>query len=873
MGVVKVEQFDVDVNNGAIYTLSNIVDTSKAFVRHTSSSDRCSGLIGTTGNLGPRDAGIGGLLTGSNQVSFYSGTASNQKFIGEVWRYTGSGGASEFVVRDHMTIVIPVGQSQAVQAITNLGDRNKVIPFLTGIKSTSTSVNDFDSTTVTVYVNALGEVVAKRGATTVEVTAYIEVVEFTGSSWSVGHGISTSHDGSLDTVTLNSDSTGAGGSTFDVGSWNSAFIEGTMAGDNGGETGLSDVLARFYPGANTTSVVVDILSDGKARNDNDAYIHVLTHASINATRGDAVNLAEGNNSYGTPVSFAPTGALLEDLALEWYSDTSGVGTAHARGRLNAKIATDGTIAHWVHRSGNNVNARHGVIDLTYVDDILRPKIATAPSSLLASGNMTITGERFGATQGEIYISESSVFADAKTKMTVGTWSDTSIQFFFDSASFLEGLLYIYVVDSSAIESNPKRFTYGRLLYDDEVLNLAPDHYWSLNGDYSDTAGANPMSTRVGTVNFVAEPLVRGRSQSVQILNGDSGTKISDSSNINTAALTARTMGGWIQLNQQQTALVNIYEEGGSVNNIAFFLGMGGVLIAQLADTGDDNVHVYSDEKLVVGRPYHIIFRFDYSTNKEFELFVDGVKQSLSFGNPLTSTNLDGHSGDISWGKSESNLEVFGTDVDFTGSNNILYSDWYSWKKKLSDLDIFEKLFISGIRSRTELTADSQVNMQAQLDGIASLPADVCSLTIPASTDGDFTLEANSLSFPSTNSHDLLFLGGGTLTWINLNGSNVSAERVLAPYGGNVIIVNPAEITIGGVADGSKIVILDFDTKSEVASIESSTGDFVFTAQSSSIDVIVIHPSYKLVRVSEYTIVGDAVIPIVQEADYSYDNPV
>ena len=139
-----------------------------------------------------------------------------------------------------------------------------------------------------------------------------------------------------------------------------------MEGDTS-ETGLSDVLALVYPDTDTTKVIFNIHQDSNARNDGDAYIHAIKNSSIVVKRASNSNISEGNGSYGTASwpSGASTSASLDELSLEWFVDTSGTGTAHARGRLGARItAATGTIQHWVHRSGNTVGVRYGVIDLT-----------------------------------------------------------------------------------------------------------------------------------------------------------------------------------------------------------------------------------------------------------------------------------------------------------------------------------------------------------------------------------------------------------------------------------------------------------------------------------------------------------------------------
>jgi hypothetical protein len=86
------------------------------------------------------------------------------------------------------------------------------------------------------------------------------------------------------------------------------------------------------------------------------------------------NVTEGNGTYGTPLSM-PTGVNagtdLSELSLEWFVSTNGTGTAHARGRLHAKIVDNSgyEIQHWVHRGGNTVRAYYGVADFSALEDV------------------------------------------------------------------------------------------------------------------------------------------------------------------------------------------------------------------------------------------------------------------------------------------------------------------------------------------------------------------------------------------------------------------------------------------------------------------------------------------------------------------------
>jgi hypothetical protein len=369
---ILVEHFDITpFTNGTTHTLTNDVgDISTAFIRFPGSSRRGGGgPIGSTSDMGPDNA-VAVQITDTNELTCYKGNYSQQKILGEVWRYIGpSNGANAFVIRGRYAIDL-TGTS-ASQAVSNISNEDKCVPFLDGVVTTQSSTSQWEGATVAVHMDGSGNVVVSRNNSAMSVTVYVTVVEFTGSNWSVGHGVSSSHDSTVETVTLNTDSTGTGGSTFDVGNWDNAFIEATMGGDYL-ETGLSDTLVLVYPHSNTTQVYFDLVTaDSNARNDANGYIHVIKNNNITVKRGYDANIPEGDNSYGTPPAW-PTGASttrnLDQLALEWYSDSSGTGTAHMRGNLTAQITdASGTISHWIHRAGNVIHVRYGVIDLSQLN--------------------------------------------------------------------------------------------------------------------------------------------------------------------------------------------------------------------------------------------------------------------------------------------------------------------------------------------------------------------------------------------------------------------------------------------------------------------------------------------------------------------------
>ena len=426
MGVIKVETFDVSPGaSGTTHTLTNDVGAlTNAFVKVNSSNDKASGPTGSTGNANPNDAHCGVQLTGTSELTFFKNTATTQRKMGEVWRYTGApGGLDEFIVRGHLAVT--VSGASATATVPGLVDRNLAVPFLSGISVDNASVNDYDASTVAVYLDGSGDLVVSRQATTGTLTAYVSVVEFTGGNWTIGHGISTSHDTTQELVTLNTDSTGTGGSVVDIGNWSNAFIEGTTQGDTA-ETGLSDNLFIAEPGGSTSQVRVFFQQDGGARNDGDAYVHVIANAGMVVTRDFNTNFPETNGTTGTlgfPAGTS-TSELLDELALEWFADTSGVGTAHARGRVISRITdATGTITHWVHRSGNNVAIYYGVINLANVLGFEPVTITSAPTQVdIGDVDQTIVGTNFEAVQGAgaVYISDTpSVGTGTDVLQTIG----------------------------------------------------------------------------------------------------------------------------------------------------------------------------------------------------------------------------------------------------------------------------------------------------------------------------------------------------------------------------------------------------------------------------------------------------------------------
>ncbi len=508
-------------------------------------------------------------------------------------------------------------------------------------------------------------------------------------------------------------------------------------------------------------------------------------------------------------------------------------------------------------------------------------VTSAPVNSTYGTSITIGGFGFEATQGtgkvELW---DDVTGTTKVAQTVTSWSDTSIDITLTQGALgNDNEFYLVVTNDTGDVSSPRAITLGLAPYSVIISGVGdgPDHHWPLDGDYEDKVSTNDITVSPinGGGTFVSTQISEGTTQSWRCQN--SRREAPNSNQINGQTEQNRLMGGWIRLQTIQKGLACIYEEGGGVNNIAFFSGLGNVLIAQQADTGDDNVQAFSDFKLTEDRDYHILFRFSYTdVTKEFRLYIDGEKQAVTSGNPLTATDLDGHSGDISFGGPGGNLEVAGTDVLFQSVEDCLYSNWYTWDESVSDADILD-LFRRGAVPTVTIASDTEANMQIALDALTGIERPDAPLAIrveEVSGGGSLALDADDIVFNDRCTIFVEWRGSGTLTWKNLNGSNLVSEKVYTSGGGSVDIVNPAILTLNGLENDTEVRVYEAGTTTEVAGQESvTTGTFSTSVEVNSVDIVIHSLDFLYQKLEGVdTSSGDVTLPIQQRTDRQFLNP-
>lgn len=475
----------------------------------------------------------------------------------------------------------------------------------------------------------------------------------------------------------------------------------------------------------------------------------------------------------------------------------------------------------------NTKGQFAVVSLEsiwgYSDYVSIPVITDCEDEQINTGetDIVIDGAAFLTSQGtgKVELSDDADYATGtKVTQTIDSWSDTSIQFDSVRGALSDGTIWLWVTnDDGERNAVGYQMNLGVPSYVSVVDALSPNFYWTMQNTWLDRNSLNALNTATGgSPGFVTTPkLCRGDTHSLQIDAAGEYCSPPDITGMNLVAQTRRYMGGWVQVDSVAQELTVLYEEGAQVNNIAFLLGFGNTLMAQAADTSDDYVQAYSDFPLEVDRPYHIWFKFHASGyDAEFIMFIDGVEQTRSHGNPWTATDLDAHSGNITWGHEGSEvLQVGfgaeGVDIAFASPQAANYAHWASWHGvAFAEADVRGELFEKGATAGVTIAGGTEAAMQAALDVYADTvrPNWPIAIKVEECTAGDFELEFDNITFNERCSVQVQYIGADTLTLVTSNGTVVDSDLFSTPYGGTITVLPavPVTVTVKDAATGSVI---------------------------------------------------------------------
>jgi hypothetical protein len=210
------------------------------------------------------------------------------------------------------------------------------------------------------------------------------------------------------------------------------------------------------------------------------------------------------------------------------------------------------------------------------------------------------------------------------------------------------------------------------------------------------------------------------------------------------------------------------------------------------------------------------------TTDELLLFIDGVEQTDTDGNPLGAGTFDSHSGDVVWGDPDTNLETGGTDIAYAGISDAVISDFATWSDNSGGpnaggldkvTEIRDILFRRGALPDDTITTATEASMQTSLEALNEIRQDwPLSLRVePVTGGGDLELKLEDSSgnpwvFDVGITVHLEYRGSDTLTIVNPVGGNFDSTKSFSPSGGTITQVNEVPLTI---------TARDFDTNAVI----------------------------------------------------------
>lgn len=430
----------------------------------------------------------------------------------------------------------------------------------------------------------------------------------------------------------------------------------------------------------------------------------------------------------------------------------------------------------------------------------------------AQQNVVITGYGFEALQGtgKVELVQNSNYSGTIVLQTIDSWSDTSIQIDISAGALADTACFLFVTNDTG-----DRAFIGVVVgenYTEYLKSLNPDLLFLFNNNYvEEMNGLDANQSPVGSSIFVADPLCKNSTHSWQIVTSTDKREVPDSGFTNiTNQHSNRVIGGWFKTDRIYKIPVGFYEEGGGVNNLYFIIGYGNVILANIADSNGSpafKVQAFSDIKLATDREYFLIMEFNGGDG--FYLWVDGIKQSVTAGNPITDTTMSTHSGDWCFGRPDGNLDTGGTDIQYNAGIGIQLDHFMSFSNTGGGAPItalvHREMFERGAIPEIVIASDTEANMQIALDVYkeTARPNKPCNIEIQECTDGDFELVNDGITFSELSSMNINYRGSGTLTWVNTNGGSVDTNKIGKYNGGTVTIVNTIITTITGIPSGAE----------------------------------------------------------------------
>lgn len=409
-----------------------------------------------------------------------------------------------------------------------------------------------------------------------------------------------------------------------------------------------------------------------------------------------------------------------------------------------------------------------------------------------------------------------------------------------------------------------------MAYVDDILALSPDHLWMLDGALTDSSGSLTGTatsfTTTGTA-IVEDTTAAGQTAAT------AGRLVYATTAAIDGALDRKAVCGWLSIDSIQLPPKSIWRESvNTTNQYNITVWAGNNIMFEVVETGTA-IQTFGDNILSPNREYHIFTRIEgTSFGNKVELFIDGVLQGSA--ETFGAASLGARTNAILGSSNSANTQVGAQTVLLNAPVNGTYAAWATFSganAQLTTTQIREELFEKGALPGTTIASDTEVNMQAALDLLASTvrPDEPLNIRIEAVTgDGTLNLTSDNITHDSKASIHIQYMGTGTLNYINTNGANASIGST--PNGGTINFINPAQLTVSPLIAGSEVKIFDASTNDLVNGTESSGTSFVATISSSTVNVVIHKEDYEYIRNANIDMTsGDVFLPVSQVFDRNY----
>lgn len=530
-------------------------------------------------------------------------------------------------------------------------------------------------------------------------------------------------------------------------------------------------------------------------------VEQITHAIVAAGSDETETLTVATGAWAEKCAFSTLetddGGLDDTGWNVWPGATDSV----LRFRVRSGGTAGGTITAYV--------LHHGSASVQHLDSITGTgtdfPVGTDAAQTV---NTTVTAVTDLGTAFSLLTADCAGTGDAHPRVGwMGRLTTTTNHESWRSRGGQVGDWAIQVVDWDGVET----IGGGGSTYTDVIANLGAQHHWPFDGDVLDVIGS---ADGTNTGGILTDGAITEDATNCYTTNG-TGDRVSipTTTDINNSAQARKAVCGWIELTGIQPPPKRIYGEGDNATVFQFMCAYGNNLMLEAAEPTNFTLQVFGPP-LQPDRVYHVCGVFSGNGfDNLLTLYVDGVLQTLAEPTDRQPDTADLNARGVGeFGDPAGTVGVGGDVVILNAPVNGRYAHWATFdgvEAELTATEVREELFEKGALPDATIATDTEANMQTSLDVLADTvrpDAPLCIRIEDVSGGGDLELTADNITFNTRASIHVQWMGAGTLTWINDNGSDASI--VSTPEGGTVVLQRPVTVTVDAIDNETLASIAD-----------------------------------------------------------------